>query len=305
MTAIDNWKKSVENNPDLAVSYRNIGMGYFQYYDDIQNAISYYEKAIDLTKEEAIYYSELDDLYELNNSPIEKRLKLFQGQNDVVKARDDAFIRQIAVLTMAGLPKQSVEYLNGVEFTYREGSSRVRETIIDAQLMLGKEYFNNKEYDKALKHFLEAQIPEEEAGSSRLGNRNMQINYFIGTAYEALGDITNANIFYKKSAIKSSGALNVMNYYQGLSLIKLGNNVNAKNVFESMIEHANIQLNSEYSDFGVKFGGREAGNVRKSRFYTVRGLAYKGLNNIKRAKDDLNTAVELSYSNIWANTELY
>ena len=39
---------------------------------------------------------------------------------------------------MAGQPDKAVEYLDGVEFAYREGSSRVRETIIDAKLMLAE-----------------------------------------------------------------------------------------------------------------------------------------------------------------------
>lgn len=304
-TAIDNWKKSVEYNSDLSVAYRNIGMGYYQYYNDIETAILYYEKALELTKEEAIYYTELDDLYELNNSPIEKRLNLFQGQNDVVKERDDSFIRQIAVLTMAGQPDKAVEYLDGVEFAYREGSSRVRETIIDAKLMLGRKHFDNKEYDKALKHFLEAQVPEEEAGSSRLGDRSIQVDYFIGNAYEALGDNAKANEFYRKATNIKSDIVNIMDYYKGLSFQKLGNNKDAKKVFESMLKEANTQLFSEYSDLGVKFGGREAGNVRESRYYTIRGLAYKGLNNITQANEDLSKAVQLSHSNLWANAELY
>lgn len=303
-TAIDNWKISIEHNPDLAVSFRNIGMGYYQHYNDIQNAILYYEKAIELTRDEAIYYTELDDLYELNNSPIEKRLNLFRGQNDVVKKRDDSFIRQIAVLTMAGQPDKAVEYLDSVEFTYREGSSRVRETVIDAQLMLGRKYFNNKEYDKALKHYLEAQIPEEEAAASRLGDRDIQVYYFIGTAYEALGDKAKADEFYRKSANKNSETLNATNYYQGLSLEKLGNSAEAKRIFESMIEQADNNLKNESEDLGVKFGGREASSVRSSRYYTTRGLGYKGLNNTKQAGEDLRSAAELSHSNLWANTEL-
>ena len=70
-----------------------------------------------------------------------------------------------------------------------------------------------------------------------------------------------------------------------------------------MIEEANTQLNSEYSDLGVKFGGREAANVRESRYYTVRGLANKGLNNTIQANNDLNMAAKMSHSNIWANAE--
>lgn len=301
--AIENWKKAVDNNPRLAVAFRNLGMGYYRYYEDVSRAISYYEKAIEITKNEAIYYTELNDLYELNNAPVEKRLRLFQGQNEVVKQRDDAFIRQIAVLTLAGFPDKAVEYLNGVEFVYREGSSRVRETIIDAQLMLGKKYLTNNDHNKALEYFLDAQIPEEEAGSSRMGSRDIQVNFYIGLAYEALGDGATAKKYFKKSAEKSTGQINVVSYYQGLSYEKLNDNDNARRVFDSMIKEANLQLASEVSNIGLKFGEMEAQNVRQSRYYTIRGLGYKGQGEKSRAKDDLKTAVELSYSNLWAKTE--
>jgi len=78
----------------------------------------------------------------------------------------------------------------------------------------------------------------------------------------------------------------------------------ANNIYEYMIKEADIQLNSEYSDLGVKFGGREASSVRESRYHTIRGLANKGLNNGIQANKSLNKAVELSHSNIWANAEL-
>ncbi len=302
--AIENWQKAVEKNPDLAVAFRNLGWGYYRHYGDVAKAISYYERAIDLTKKEAIYYAELDALYELNNVPIDKRLKLFQGQNEVVKNRDDAFIRQIAVLTLADQPEKAVEYLDGVEFAYREGSSRVRETIIDAQLMLGRKHFNNREYDKALDCFLRAQVPEEEAGSSRMGNRYMQVSYYIGLAYEALGDRGKAKYFFEKSIERKTGRINVMSYYQGLSYEKLGDMNNSKRVFESMIKEADQQLkNSAVSEVGVIFGEREAENERKSRYYTIRGFAYKGLGETKRANEDLKSAIELSYSNLWAKIE--
>jgi tetratricopeptide (TPR) repeat protein len=303
--AIENWKKAVEQNPNLAIAYRNIGWGYYRHYENITEAISYYEKAMDLTQQEAIYYTELDALYELENTSIDKRLKLFEGRNEVVKNRDDAFIRQIAVLTLAGQPEKAVEYLDGVEFAYREGSSKVREIIIDAQLMLGKKYFSYKKYEKALEYFLKAQVPEEEAGSDRFGSRDIQVNYYIGLAKKALGEKSKANEFFSKAAGKKTADTDVMNYYQGLSYAELDDNSNARKTFERMIEEANKQLEKPAdSEAGVIFGEREAENVRKSRYYTMRGLGKKGLKIIKQANEDLEKAFELSYSNLWAKVEL-
>jgi tetratricopeptide (TPR) repeat protein len=303
--AMEYWEEAVSQNTDLAVAFRNLGWGYYRHSNDISKAIASYEKAISLDKSVAIYFTELDELYELNNTPVDTRLKLFSGNNDVVKNRDDAFMRQIEVLTLAGQPEKAVEYLDGVEFAYREGSSRVREIIIDAQLMLGMKYYDQKEFEKALHYFLKAQVPDEEAGSARFGNRDMQVNYYIGLAYEALEKKSEADAHFKKVTDHTSGRISAMDYYKGLAYAKTGERNKAKEVFESMIAEANMQLQAQAtSEAGVIFGEREAENIRNSRFYTMKGLGNKGLKNNQLANEDLKKAVELSQSNLWAKVEL-
>lgn len=304
--AVECWKKSVENDPKLAIAFRNLGWAYYRYYKDYNQAISWYEKAMSLNPDDAIYYSELDNLYELNNSPVEKRLALFDGKNEIVKKRDDAFVRQITVLTLAGKPDKSVEYLKDKKFSYREGNSRVREVIIDAQLSLGIKYLIEKDYQKALDHFLAAQIPDEEAGSARSGNRDIQVNYFIGKAYAALKNGDKAKEYFSLAA-EAEGRTSIMSYYKGLSFKELKRKKDAEDIFNELIETGDKRLNpdsEENKDFFAIFGEREAEQTRQSMAHTLRGLGYKGLGKTKDAKADLTKAVELSVGNLWAQTEL-
>jgi tetratricopeptide (TPR) repeat protein len=306
--AIGYWEKAIEFEPDLALAYRNLGWGYYRHFNDFPKAIPYYEKAISIDHSDAILFTELDDLYELNNSPIETRLKLFEGNEAVVNKRDDAFVRQITVLTLAGKPEKSVEYLSNKTFSYREGNSRVREVIIDAQLSLGLKYMAASDYQKALDHFLLAQVPDEEAGSARSGNRDIQVNYFIGQAYEALNKGIEANDFYSQAtAAETSKRPGIMSYYQGLCFLKLNDKAKAKEIFESLIEYGNEVINKsgkKQDDFFAIFGEKDAENKRNSQAYTLRGLGYKGLGKTKQAKYDLQKAVDLSVSNLWAGTEI-
>lgn len=306
--AIGYWEEAVKNEPGLAMAYRNLGWGYYRHFEDFQKAIPYYEKAIALDNSDAILYTELDNLYELSNSPIEQRLKIFEGNELVVNGRDDAFISMITVLTLAGKPEKSVEYLKDKVFSYREGNSRVREVIIDAQLSLGLKFMADKNYQKALDHFLLAQVPDEEAGSARSGNRDIQVNYLIARAYEALGMKTKANDFYTLAIeAETSRRTGIMSYYQGLCFQKLKDKKKANEIFNELIESGEQVITKSgeiQEDFFAIFGESEAENTRMSRAYTLRGLGYKGLGKTSMAEDDLKKAVDLSVSNLWANTEL-
>jgi len=305
--AIGFWENAVKYEPGLAIAYRNLGWGYYQHRDDGYKAIAAYEKAIELDRDEPIYYEELDNLYEMSNAPIEKRLGLFEGNNEVIRKRDNSFARQIAVLTLAGKAGKAVEYLKGRQFNYVEGSSKVRDIIVDAHLVLGIKYLKEKDFRKALEVFILAQVPEEEASGSRFGNRNIQVDYYIGLAYEALGNKKKAKEYFTSCAGFKSGFMGYIAYYQGLSNIKLGNKEKAFGIFNSLVTKGEGQVSQNPSatvDFFAKFGSREAENARLSNAYLLKGLGNKGLGNTSQATGDLKKAVELAASNLWANVEL-
>ncbi len=304
--AIVEWETAVKHNPGLAVAHRNIGWAFFNHLGDGNKAIAAYEKAIELRRDQAIYYEELDELYEMSNAPIATRLKLFEGSNDVVSNRDDAFARKIAVLTLGGQADKAVEYLSGKQFSYREGSSRIRDIVIDAHLTLGLKYLEEKNYQKALDNFMLAQLPDEEASGSRAGNRNIQVHYFIGLAQDALNNGSKAKESFSSSAGLSSSPSGYISYYSGMSHLKSGNKTEANNIFNAMLTEADKQLHQEEveSDFFAKFGAGEAENARLSNAYLLKGLAYKGLGEMASASENLKKAVELSESNLWARLEL-
>lgn len=303
--AMEHWFDAVKYAPGLSVAFRNVGWGYNYFRKDIEQAISYYEQAVSINKNEPIYYSELDALYEQNNAPVEARLKLFEGNETVVKNRDDAFIRLIDVLTLAGRSDKAVELLQGAQFAYREGTSNVREITINAQLMQGLRHYENREYDKALDYFLRSQVPEEEAGSARLGNRAIQVYYYTGLAYRAMKQAEEASAYFLKAVSLATADPNVMDYYKGLAYRALNDEAKAETTFRDMIEYASRNLQGEtQTAAGIIFGKRESERSLQSVNHTIRGLAYKGLQEKEKAIGDLNDAVALLKSNLWATVEL-
>jgi tetratricopeptide (TPR) repeat protein len=301
--AIGFWEKAVEFDPLLAIAWRNLGWGYNYHINDIEKSISAYEKAFSLKKEEPVYYAELDPLYEKNNSPIETRAKLFEGASEIVKQRDDAFVRQILVLNLSGQVEKSVEYLGKSTFHFREGSSRVSDMAVDAHLLLGKKYLAEKKNELALAQF--QAVAGNKAENEKADARNPQINYFIGLAYEAMGQKSEAKTYFTKSANQILKDAGVISYYQGLSYLKLGNKEKAFEIFNALIAEGTRRMSKESEvDFFAKFGERETENVRLSNAWLFKGLGAKGLGDEKAATENLRKAVELSASNLWANVEL-
>jgi tetratricopeptide (TPR) repeat protein len=305
--AIEYWEKAVKLDPSLAIAWRNLGWGYFQHFHDVSKAIKAYERAFEVKKDDPVYYAELDPLYEMNNTSIEKRAELFKGRNEIVKQRDDSFVREIIVLNLSGQSEKAVEYLHNSNFHFREGSSRVRDITVDAHILLGKKYLALKKYELALEQFLSSVETDGNSKTSRSSGdiRSPQINYYIGLTYEGLNKKADARSFFSASADQSLKDNNYIRYYQGLSLLKLGNKTKASEVFNTLVSEGEKQLKQGSNiDFFAKFGEREAENVRLSNAYLLKGLGYKGLADINHAAENLKKAVELSASNLYASIEL-
>lgn len=301
--AIKSWEKAVEIDPSLSNAWRNLGFGYYQYANDLEKAVSSYEKAVTYKNDDPVYYAELDPLYEMSNAPIEKRTKLFEGRNDVVKQRDDSFVRQIIVLNLSGQYEKAVEYLAGSAFHFREGSSRVRDITVDAKLLYGKKLLAEKKYDMALQHFLSA--VDQQSATRNEDRKSPQINYYTGLAYEALGRKKEAKTYFTLSTEHTVEASDYICYYQGLSFQKLGNREKAAISFNGMIaEGEKLISKGTEIDYFAKFGEKEAENVQLSNAYLLKGVGYKGLGDTKAATENLKKAVELSASNLYANVEL-
>jgi tetratricopeptide (TPR) repeat protein len=305
--AMECWEQAVKADQELSIAYRNLGWGYYQFKGDGIKAIEAYEKAVALNKDEPMYYNELDQLYEMSNASVEKRMKLFEGSNETVKKRDDSFLRQISILTLAGYPDRAVDYLTGRTFSYVEGSSNAMNIILNAHLLLGKKYLNEKKYTEALDQFMQAaQIPEEEAGNERSFNRSLQVNYYLGLTYEAMGQKKKAKEYYSLSAHQDIRGSSYLSWYAGMSNLKLGKKEEASKIFKSLVDNGNKQIETKATETDVfaKFGTEEAINSRISEGYLMRALGYKGSAQNDLATADLKKSVELSAANLWASSFL-
>ncbi|MHC4110953.1 MAG: DUF5107 domain-containing protein [Planctomycetota bacterium] len=306
--AIKLWKKSCVIDDSFAAVHRNLGWAYYRTENNIPKAISCYEKAVSCNNKEPRLYVELDHLYEDENIPLLKRLALLEKNHQTVVKRNDSFLREIMVMVLVGRYDEAIDFLAKNHFHVREGGGGIHDVYVDGHLLRGMSYLKNKEFKKALSDFQKAsEYPENlSVGRPESDRRAPQVAYYIGTAYEALGDNEKAAQFYRQAADqKVSSRRSEARFYQGLCSSKLGRKEKAEEIFDELIEAAKKKLSQEAAvDVFAKFGQQQTEKARKASAHYALGLGYFGKDLRDEAKAEFEKAVKLNVSHVWAKAQL-
>jgi tetratricopeptide (TPR) repeat protein len=298
------WEASAALDPSYAVAHRNLATAYMHQKPagDIGKAIAELEKAVALDRKYALHFTELDELYEQAGTPIEKRIPLFERNQDVVARRDDSQNRAIALKVAAGKLDEAIAMMSGRPFAAVEGANlNVAEHWTDAHILRGRRNVAAKRDREALADFqaalnLPSNLPAglgyaEGAGG---GARGAEIAYWTGVAYEDLGDRAKAAESWNQAAASDrGGAGGAQSYYQALCLQKLGQNDRAKALFQALVDSGQNLLRQPVSAGGGRSGrgAPQSPRVRMASAHYLAGLGYLGLNDPAKAKTELAEAV--------------
>jgi len=304
--AIMEWEKSRDIDDAFSIVYRNLAFGYGRIKNDLPEAISSLEKAIECKPDDPRLYYELDVLYEMAGTSPEKRLSLLENNHETVKKRDDVLSREIILCVQLGNYDKAIELLTTHHFHVWEGGGQIHNVYVDAHVLRGKKYFKENNYRKALKDFEAAlEYPENlEVGRPASGGPASKIFYFIGMTFEALGEEKKAREFYTKS-IEHEHGWSEIKYYQGLSMLKLGLKEKADIIFDGLIQHGKSMLKRITGmDFFAKFGERQSMQTREALAHYLTGLGYLGKGMTSEARRKFETALELNINHLGAKTHL-
>jgi len=300
--AIACWKEAVKLEQGLAIAQRNLGWGYYRYLDDIEGAIKYYESAVRLKENDPRYYYELDVLYEMNNEALQRRLDLFSSNPDVVRERNDSYLREIQVLILNGRYDQAISRLTTHTFLRQEGLVNLHNLFVDALLLKGREYLLSEEYDLALELFL---LADTYPSNQRIGRisayqKEAQIYYFTGLAYKYSGQKGKAKNYFKKALDTPAGDSEYL-FYLALAQKELGQEDEAKASTEKLIHAGKEALKSTgETDFFAKFGEKSGVDSRKAYAHYLLALGYLAAGDTLEAQKALKQALELRNSILWA-----
>ncbi len=290
---------------NLAVAYSHLGKE-----EILPKAIAELEKAISLGGEDPIHFFELDQLYETAGTPPEMRLAMLEKHHNAVSERDDALSREIGLKIIMGKYDQAIDLMKGRQFNNWEGGTRfnVYDCWTDANLLRGQQRLAEKQYQEALADFQASQeIPENLRAEGREGSgRNAEVAYWMGVAYEALGDENKAWDSWQKSSSTEfprsrrggGGAFlserGAQRYYQALSLKKLGQDEKAVEIFQELVKSGIEALGrtSSETDFFSAFADRQSPRARKATAHYITGLGFLGLSETQKAKEEFTQALQ-------------
>lgn len=299
--AMKEWELSASIDDKFSYTFRNLAWGYNRDQKNVAKAIGNLEKAVSLNNKDARFLYELDLLYEMSNTPIEKRLNVLESNISTLKKRDDALLRLAIVYIQADKYDKAINLFSTHHFNFWEGIAEVQSTYQDACILRGIQNLKVKKYDKALKDFkLSYAYPSNlDMGIPPHMSRFAELYYYTGLALEGLKNKTEANKYFQKAAneiVDNSDYL----YYQGLSFRKLNNEKAAQISFEKLSKYANREKSTYGKDQLRQFGFTLSDQEWLSNKSYTQGLSYlvKGMKN--EAKKSFQKAIMIN-PHIWAS----
>jgi len=304
--AMDAWGKALEIDPQNAMCHRNMGWAYRFYKNNYDKAISEYEQAIKFDKTSSgLFLTELDELYEFTNAPLEKRYEMLTSHHDRALLRYDSLTREIRQMILHGDYDEALDLLLNNFFCRREHIEDLHDIYVDACLLAGLRAMKEGKGNDAVKYCLMADEYPEMHFYARLEYwpRNSQVYYLTGNAYEMVGDIDNARKYWKMAIDNATGDSDY-NYDKALAMKKIDSDSDVNEIFNSLVSTGKSKETDYVERFFESFDrGPYEKDVNSAAYYTT-GLGYLGLGDKKNAEAFFRKSIEQRNDNVWANFNL-
>jgi len=306
--AIVAWEKALKADGNLGMVYRNLAFGAFYHENDMEKAIQYMKKAIEIDPDHAIWYAELEQYYDLSEEDYKECLAIMSAHIDVVKNDITAPKGLVKLFNLNGDYDKAINLLTEHHFRTWEGGRVIYYHYVDAYTLKALQLLENDQPKEAISLLEKAmEYPENlEVGKPLDDERNAMIYYFMGQAYEMMGKKSKAKDCYTNSVnARNSSDWPDLLYYQARSYEELGNNEKAKEIYEALIMKGSEQLESGRIGSGI--GIEESsikGNKSISDAYYLKALGSSGLKKKDEAKMLFGEALKTYKNNLWAKVHM-
>jgi len=316
--AIQTWEASCELDPDFPTTHRNLGLAYVNKCNDLQAGLASYEKAFELNVSDGRVFFELDQLYKKINDAPSSRLARLEQYLTLVEQRDDLTVEYITLLNLLGQHDTALGILQTRRFhPWEGGEGKVTSQYVVCLVELAKRALDANQPNQAVEYLQQAQTYPHNLGEGKLyGAQENHIFYYLGYAYEAIGNTAEAKKNFEKASAGLSEPTSAIYYndqppdmifYQGLAWEKLGQPQQATRIFEKLIaygeQHFDDEITIDYFAVSLpNFLVFEYDLNEQNRIHCnyMMGLGYLGLKNREKANECFDQVLALDASHLGA-----
>lgn len=250
------WEKSAIADNSFPTVHRNLALAYYNKLNQPTKALDSLEKAFSLDMSDARVLMELDQLYKKLQCSPAKRLSLLEKYSSLVEFRDDLYLELVTLYNITGEYEKALKMIASRKFhPWEGGEGKVVEQYKICRIELAKKAIVNTEPVTALNLLAECEVYPHNLGEGKLsGTQENDIHYFMGLAFQMLGENEMAQTYFEKACNGLSNPTAAIFYndqqpdkilYQGLAWLKLGNEKEAKSRFNSLIEYGALHISDE------------------------------------------------------------
>lgn len=251
--AITCWERSQALDPSFPTVHRNLGLAYYNKRHDAPAALAAYAQAFALDPSDARVCFELDQLYKKCNYAPAFRLANLEAHPALVTQRDDLTIERISLLNWLGRADDAFALLMGRNFhPWEGGEGKATGQYVLCLVERAKGLLAQDNAQEAIACLTEAQHYPHNLGEGKLyGAQENQIFYYLGVAYQRLGEADAARHWFNRaatglreptSAVFYNDQPPEMIFYQGLARQQLGETAAAQGIFQRLIDYGQAHL---------------------------------------------------------------
>ncbi|SIS67741.1 Tetratricopeptide repeat-containing protein [Zobellia uliginosa] len=298
------WEKAAGIDISIPMVWRNLAFGAFYHQKNPSQAIDYMTKAISLDNSNPLWYSELSKYYNESDADFRKNLEILENNLDIVRQDVDAPKTYVELLNLAGDYDKAISFLDSHHFRTWEGGRETYWHYVDAHTLKAKQLIAKKKPQEAIPHLERALLyPENlEVGKPTHDEKNAMIYYYMGEAYEQLGDAKKAKSSYQKSANAQNGrGMSDLVFFQAKSQEKLGDSSRAQKMFQSLITKGHAMRERGTGNTLVAVEEASATNNKFiANSYYLEALGNAGLGRTDESKKELQKALDIFPNHLWA-----
>jgi tetratricopeptide (TPR) repeat protein len=331
------WQESAAKGADFPAVYHNLAVVYSRE-SDAADAAAAREKTLAALEKAAslggngMIFGELDKMYEENGVAPDKRLVLMEAHQSVID-RDEVISREINLKIFAGKYNDAIKLIESRFFRSWEGGGgafSIGDSWINANLLRGREKLASKDFAGALADFQAALVmPDNLAeASGNTSGRKSEISYWVGIAYDALGDEAHAKQAWTDatapapattarggrmgrgrangpSGLAAGGrVVDSASYYQARAYEKLGELDKAKALFVQLAARDSQGPTAAAPFQTTDPSTASADRIRAADLHYLAGLGDLGLGDAEKAKAEFTLALSASPDHLAAKVAL-